>query len=246
MPQSRLLIMPYCLCSHNVTCLKLLFFIMAPFKPEEVRGGTRGGREEFKWDALKGQSKKDRESYLGYTTKIGTPGQFGIWRKTDWWSNERGNAKPISEEMAAVKAYEEELFQEALGLKPKKFLATGGKLSPDQMAEMLKKETPQEPTKKRKLQDEEKAQDTGLGFSKRTTNVTNWEPSEKKEWIKPEPKESLIKQEPSDEKIGPMKPSQALLVQAQTYKSVNERNDKPKPWQRTTRNDNSKRNIGRR
>jgi len=87
-----------------------------------TREGCRGGREQFKWDSLKEQDFKDREQYLGISQKVGLMGKFGRYYVHDWYAKTRETATSISEEKDAVKAYEEELMQEALGNKPKKLL----------------------------------------------------------------------------------------------------------------------------
>lgn len=57
------------------------------------RGGTRGGRDQFQWDDVQQMSYKDREQYLGFSTKIGYLDKGGQWRKKDWWirPEEKGN-----------------------------------------------------------------------------------------------------------------------------------------------------------
>lgn len=88
-------------------------------KPRE---GNRGGRELFKWDDVKQDSFKDRENYLGYSTRVGLMGKFGKYIVHDWYINERQQTEKIENEMKDVQAFEEELMQEALGLKPKNLL----------------------------------------------------------------------------------------------------------------------------
>ncbi len=36
-----------------------------------VRGGNRGGRDQFKWEQVRMMAYKDRQQYLGTTTMIG-------------------------------------------------------------------------------------------------------------------------------------------------------------------------------
>jgi len=152
-----------------------------PPKPDEdaPRGGTRGGLELFKWDSLKGQSHKEREHYLGYSAKLGNQGVTGNWRKNDWWQKDREKTTSISEEKKIIQNYEKQLFDEALGLKPKNLLLVKSKLSTDQMAELLKtKEIPKtENTKKRKKPEKEEPTGLGgLGF-KSDGKATTWAPS---------------------------------------------------------------------
>lgn len=105
-----------------------------------VRDGCRGGREQFKWDSLKEQEFKDREQYLGVSTKVGLMGKFGRYQVNDWYARKRDTAASIEEERGAVQKYEEELMQEALGLKPKKLLLAKRQLSEDELKEFLKKD----------------------------------------------------------------------------------------------------------
>ena len=136
------------------------------------REGVRGGREQFRWDALKSQSYKDREQYLGYTTKLGVIGKFGQYQRNDWWrtSSESSNVADLrTEEKARAKKLEEELMQEALGSKPKRLLLAKSKLSSEQVSEVLKKDETSGPAGppdaiKEDIQDSHVV--SGLGFRK--------------------------------------------------------------------------------
>eukprot|EP00434_Breviolum_minutum_P026951 symbB.v1.2.023826.t1/scaffold2214.1/size85597/1 len=97
-----------------------------------IKDGCRGGREQFTWTSIKEQEFKDRESYLGQSTKVGQMGKFGKYYLHDWYARKRDTTASIAEERGAVQAYEEELMQEALGMKPKKLL-----LAKKQMTEEL-------------------------------------------------------------------------------------------------------------
>jgi len=108
-----------------------------------VREGCRGGQEQFKWNSLREQEFKDRECYLGQSTKVGMMGKFGHYYKHDWYAKKRDSAESIESEMDAVKAYEHELMQEALGLKPKKLILSRRQLSVEDLEEFLKKEKSQ-------------------------------------------------------------------------------------------------------
>lgn len=50
-----------------------------------VRGGNRGGWDQFKWDDVRLMSYKDRECYLGASERLGYLDKGGKWRKRDWW-----------------------------------------------------------------------------------------------------------------------------------------------------------------
>ncbi len=52
-----------------------------------VRGGNRGGKDQFKWENIRSLAYKDRECYLGSTVAIGFLDKGGKWRKKDWWIN---------------------------------------------------------------------------------------------------------------------------------------------------------------
>ena len=58
---------------------------------DKQRGGNRGGQDQFKWDDVQQMSYKDREQYLGFSTKIGYFDKGGQWRKKDWWTSDDKN-----------------------------------------------------------------------------------------------------------------------------------------------------------
>lgn len=113
-----------------------------------IREGCRGGSEQFTWNSLKEQEFKDREQYLGGSTKVGLMGKFGRYYQHDWYSKKRDTAASIDDEKTAVKAYEDELMQEALGLKPKKLLLAKKQLSEEELKEFLKKDNEKNGDKK--------------------------------------------------------------------------------------------------
>ena len=53
----------------------------------EIRDGNRGGRDLFSWEDVRLVSYKDREMYLGHTSKLGFLDKGGKWRKRDWWAS---------------------------------------------------------------------------------------------------------------------------------------------------------------
>jgi hypothetical protein len=106
-----------------------------------TREGCRGGRENFKWDQLKDQDFKDREQYLGVSAKVGLMAKFGRYYVHDWYAKKRDTAESIESEKQTVQQYEEELMQEALGLKPKKLLLAKKQLSEEELKEFLKPES---------------------------------------------------------------------------------------------------------
>jgi hypothetical protein len=65
--------------------LKFIIIIMSvPY--HEIREGNRGGRDLFSWEDIRLVSYKDREMYLGHTSKLGFLDKGGKWRKRDWWA----------------------------------------------------------------------------------------------------------------------------------------------------------------
>uniref|UniRef100_A0A061QLT8 Multiple myeloma tumor-associated protein 2 n=1 Tax=Tetraselmis sp. GSL018 TaxID=582737 RepID=A0A061QLT8_9CHLO len=81
------------------------------------RGGSRGGKDQFNWEEVK--TDKFRENYLGASVKA-TVGRWQKNRDVFWYTREKSRDEgSLAEEVAAVKAKEEELMLEALGLKPK-------------------------------------------------------------------------------------------------------------------------------
>eukprot|EP00397_Hematodinium_sp_SG-2012_P061917 GEMP01082750.1.p1 GENE.GEMP01082750.1~~GEMP01082750.1.p1 ORF type:complete len:269 (+),score=116.14 GEMP01082750.1:169-975(+) len=135
-----------------------------------IREGTRGGREEFKWDQVKELDYKDRECYLGASTKIGMMGKLGRWNEQDWYAKQREKTTSIDEERIAVRKFEEELMQEALGLKPKKLLLAKQQMTPEQMKEYFKEQKKQ--AKEERVKEEEGTSSgavQGLGFAPHRT-----------------------------------------------------------------------------
>lgn len=103
-----------------------------------TREGCRGGQEQFSWKALHEQDFKDREQYLGVSTKVGLMSKFGKYYVHDWYAHKRDSAESIEDERADVQKYEEELMQEALGLKPKKLLLQKKQMSDEEIKEWLR------------------------------------------------------------------------------------------------------------
>ena len=80
------------------------------------RGGTRGGRDQFDWEAVK--SDKDREFYLGASVKA----SVGRWQKGRdilWYTRDKeGGAGGLADELAAVKAEEERVRRSLVAVAP--------------------------------------------------------------------------------------------------------------------------------
>mmetsp|Transcript_56134 Transcript_56134/g.174047 ORF Transcript_56134/g.174047 Transcript_56134/m.174047 type:complete len:289 (-) Transcript_56134:309-1175(-) len=113
---------------------------MADTLKVRIRDGCRGGSEHFKWNSIKDQEFKDREQYLGASTKVGMMTKFARYYVHDWYAKKRETVESIDSERNAVQAYEEELMQEALGIKPKKLLLSKRQLTEDEMKDLLRRE----------------------------------------------------------------------------------------------------------
>uniref|UniRef100_A0A023GBW2 Putative kinase phosphorylation protein n=1 Tax=Amblyomma triste TaxID=251400 RepID=A0A023GBW2_AMBTT len=79
-----------------------------------VRGGTRGGADQFNWEDVK--EDKYRENYLGHSLRA----PVGRWQKgkdLTWYAKEKTQAASTSREneIAAAKKAEEEAMLAALG-----------------------------------------------------------------------------------------------------------------------------------
>ena len=113
---------------------------------------------------------KDRECYLGVTDKLGYLDKGGHWRRRDWWTKLDLDNDEIQrrEEIKRVKAEEERLMNEKLGLVAPKEKDLGdsiGTLTNYEMQEMLRRTTGQE---FEMMEEREKAERiNGLGFEKR-------------------------------------------------------------------------------
>lgn len=86
----------------------------------ENRGGVRGGRNQFSWEAVK--QDRHRENYLGNSVHA-TVGRWQQGRDLTWWTND-GKRKPDDgsaqeqrrKEIAEVKRKEQAYLSAALGL----------------------------------------------------------------------------------------------------------------------------------
>ena len=98
----------------------LLTKLMRTEKDHErnYKGGTRGGKDTFNWENIKDVTYKNRESYLGHTTKIGCLNKAGKWERNDWYKSvDRPHGKLDNEKRKEIKRKEEELMDIKLGLK---------------------------------------------------------------------------------------------------------------------------------
>lgn len=95
-----------------------------------IRGGTRGGRDQFKWEDVKNDSQ--REHYLGHSVKA-AKGRWQQGRDIHWYTKSKhataeggqsgrsGSLDPelLAEERRLFKLQEEELRLQALGITKK-------------------------------------------------------------------------------------------------------------------------------
>ena len=82
-----------------------------------LRGGNRGGRDQFDWDKIRLLPYKERECYLGYTSQIGFLDKGGKWRKKDWWTKENdleNEDKIRQEEIKRIQSEDEMRIKAAL------------------------------------------------------------------------------------------------------------------------------------
>ena len=82
------------------------------------KGGTRGGKDQFNWEIVKDVGYKNRECYLGYSTKIGHLDKAGKWKRNDWYKGGVQDAqKTTDEKRREIRLKEQEAMDIALGLK---------------------------------------------------------------------------------------------------------------------------------
>uniref|UniRef100_A0A7S0N389 Multiple myeloma tumor-associated protein 2-like N-terminal domain-containing protein n=1 Tax=Pyramimonas obovata TaxID=1411642 RepID=A0A7S0N389_9CHLO len=108
-----------------------------------ARGGTRGGKDQFKWEDVK--TDQDRECYLGHSVMA----PVGRWQKNKdilWYTREKGDAgSSLDEEKRAIKEQEEQLMREALGLAPKRERKAKSTMDQKEYEEFLRGGAEEEP-----------------------------------------------------------------------------------------------------
>ncbi|KAM3133347.1 hypothetical protein pb186bvf_014508 [Paramecium bursaria] len=119
-----------------------------------IRGGCRGGHDQFQWESLRTMKYHDREQYLGQTTIVGYLDKGGKWRKKDWYTrvDKKENDKSsilltkyieLDEEIKKIKEEDEKRMRIALGIEqPDDQKNSKPQITKEELAQMTKKTKP--------------------------------------------------------------------------------------------------------
>jgi hypothetical protein len=146
-----------------------------------IRGGNRGGRDQFNWNDVRLMTYKDRECYLGISEKLGVLDKGGKWKNNKWWVQDKGengiDAYDLMLEKKIVKAQEDAVMRKNLGMPPqpgdKEILEAkekGQKLEDYEIKELLRRSQGL-PEEIDEIREADKM--GGVGFSKFGTSIHN-------------------------------------------------------------------------
>jgi len=160
------------------------------------RGGTRGGKDHFTWDDVKGD--KYKEFYLGHSVFTSDRRTFNNPNPNPlWWMKGAEGSQPkrpeknqVKDEIAMIKAEEERMRLEELGLLPKKAHNQVNQLDKEEYSKLIKRgET------SRDMYDvgvDDKISGIGFGDEKRHMMQELYEARERNSTGKKEPKDSEL------------------------------------------------------
>lgn len=111
-----------------------------------TRGGTRGGKDQFKWDDVK--TDKDRECYLGHSV-MAPVGRWQQGKDLTWYAKDKKSKSKVKSEFQTAKDLEEKALMAALGYK----VVDKEESSDEEESEAESSESDPEPVKKKSKKD---------------------------------------------------------------------------------------------